>query len=105
MDGERQSRKSIPSAGLDDDDKDNLDCMYLPSPPYRHDVTQGQFLSEISQFEFRVLNKAKLPVLLYYLSTAEVKIIGFIPFPSVLVQCEMQTVSSRFWTYVVVFIS
>ena len=30
---------------------------------------------------------------------------GFIPFPRVLVQCEMQSVSSRIWTRVVVSIS
>ena len=31
--------------------------------------------------------------------------IGFIPFPRVLVLCEMQSVSSRIWTRVAVFIS
>ena len=33
------------------------------------------------------------------------RIIGFIPFPRVLVLCEMQSVSSRIWTRITVFIS
>ena len=33
------------------------------------------------------------------------RMIGFIPFPRVLVLCEMQSVSSRIWTRVAVFIS
>ena len=41
----------------------------------------------------------------YYLSIAEERIIGFIPFPRVLVLCEMQSVSSRIWTRIAVFIS
>ena len=33
------------------------------------------------------------------------RIIGFIPFPRVLVLCEMQPISSRIWTRVAVYIS
>ena len=42
--------------------------------------------------------KAEEPSLLYYLPIAGEGIIGFIPFPRVLVLCEMQSVSSRIWT-------
>ena len=41
----------------------------------------------------------------YYLPIAGGRIIGFIPFPSVLVLCEMQSVSSRIWTRIAVSIS
>ena len=41
----------------------------------------------------------------YYLPIVGVRIIGFIPFPRVSVLCEMQLVSSRIWTRVVVSIS
>ena len=41
----------------------------------------------------------------YYLPIAGGRIIGFIPSPRVLVQCEMQSVSSRVWTRVAVPIS
>ena len=40
----------------------------------------------------------------YYLPIAGRRIIWFIPFPRVLVLCEMQSVSSRIWTRVVVSI-
>ena len=42
--------------------------IYLPTPPLGQDMTQGQFRG---------------------------RIIGFLPFPRVLVLCEMQSVSSR----------
>ena len=45
------------------------------------------------------------PSLSYYLPIAGGRIIGFIPFPRVLVLCEMQSVSSRIWTRIAVFIS
>ena len=45
------------------------------------------------------------PSLSYYLPIAGGRIIGFIPFPRVLVLCEMQSVSSRIWTRVAVSIS
>ena len=41
----------------------------------------------------------------YYLPIAGGRIIGFIPFPRVLVLCEMQSASSTIWTRVAVFIS
>ena len=44
-------------------------------------------------------------VCLTILPIAGGRIIGFIPFPRVLVQCEMQLVSSRIWTRVAVSIS
>ena len=48
------------------------------------------------------LTKAEEPSLPYYLPIAGGRIIGFIPFPRVLVLCEMQSVSSRIWTRVAV---
>ena len=36
----------------------------------------------------------------YNLPISGGKIVGFIPFPMVLTQCEMQTASSRVWTWV-----
>ena len=51
------------------------------------------------------LTKAEEPSLLYYLPIAGGRIIGFIPFPRVLVQWEMQSVSSRIWTRFAVSIS
>ena len=41
----------------------------------------------------------------YYLPIDGGRIFGFIPFPRVLVLCEMQSVSSRIWTRVAVSIS
>ena len=66
--------------------------------------TTGTF---IHRFEFRVFlfTKAEEPSLPYYLSIAGGRLIGFIPFPRVLVLCEMQSISSRIWTRVVVSIS
>ncbi len=40
--------------------------------------------------------------LLNYLPIAGGRIIGFIPFPKVLVLCEMQSVRSRIWTCVAI---
>ena len=48
---------------------------------------------------------AEEPSLSYYLPIAGGRIIGFIPFPRVLVLWEMQSVSSRIWTRIAVFIS
>ena len=48
---------------------------------------------------------AEEPSLSYYLPIAGGRIIGFIPFPRVLVLCEMQSESSRIWTRIAVFIS
>ena len=61
-----------------------------------------------SEFSFSLtscLIKAEETSLLYYLPIAGGRIIGFIPFPRVLVLCEMQSVSSRIWTRVAVSIS
>ena len=70
------------------------------------------FLVEFNRFEFRVFllldqlpTKAEEPSLSYYLPIAGGRIIGFIPFPRVLVLSEMQSISSRIWTRVVVSIS
>ena len=76
--------------------------------------TQGQFLKRsLRGFEFQsfpsprtsCLTKAEKPSLSFYLPIAGGRIIGFIPFPRVLVLCEMQSVSSRIWTRITVSIS
>ena len=91
----------------------NKQCFwsYLPTPPLGQDMTQGQFLSEVQQVWIQsfpsprlvFVTKAEEPSLSNYLPIAGGRIIGFIPFPRVLVQCEMQSVSSRFWTRVAVY--
>ena len=51
-----------------------------------------------SEFSFSYtscLTKAEEPSLSYYLPIAGGRIIGFIPFPRILVLCEMQSVPSR----------
>ena len=61
-----------------------------------------------SEYSFSLtscLTKAEELSLPYYLPIAGGRIIGFIPFVRVLVLCEMQSVSSRFWTRVAVSIS
>ena len=76
---------------------------YLPTPTLGQDMTQGQFFKESltglnSEFSFSktsCLTKAEEPSLPYYLPIAGGRIIGFIPFPRVLVLCDMQLVSSR----------
>ena len=55
-----------------------------------------------SEFSF---SKADELSLSYYLPIVGGGIIGFIPFPMVVVLCEMQSVSSRIWTRVTVSIS
>ena len=93
--------------------------MYLthdiyPTPPLGQDMTQGQFFFKRSltglnsEFYFSLtscLTKAEEPRLPYYLPIGGGRIIGFIPFPRVLVRYEMQSVSSRIWTRVAVSIS
>ena len=49
--------------------------------------------------------KVKESSLPYYLPIAGGRIVGVIPFPKIFVLCEMQSVSSRIWTRVVVPIS
>ena len=61
--------------------------------------------SEFSFSQTSCLTKAEWPSLPYYLPIAGGRIIGFIPFPRVLVLCEMQSVSSRIWTRVAMSIS
>ena len=61
--------------------------------------------SDFSFSKTSCLTKAEEPSLSYYLPIAEGRIIGFIPFPRVLVLCEMQSVLSRIWTRVTVSIS
>ena len=86
---------------------------YLPTPPLEQDMTQGQFFKRSlaslnSEFSFSLtscLIKAEEPNLPYNLPIDGGRIIGFIPFPRVLVLCEMQSVSSRIWTRVAVSIS
>ena len=51
--------------------------------------------SELSFSENSCLTKAEEPSLSYYLPIAGGRIIGFIPFPRVLMLCEMQSASSR----------
>ena len=61
-----------------------------------------------SEFSFSYtscLTKAEEPSLSYYLPIAGERISGFIPFPRVLVLCDMQSISSRIWTRVAVSIS
>ena len=61
-----------------------------------------------SEFSFSLtscLTKAEEPSPPYYLPIAGGRIFGFIPFPRVLVLCEMQSVRSRIWTCVAVSIS
>ena len=84
-----------------------------PTPPLGQDMTQGQFFKRSlvglnSEFSFSwtsCLTKAEEPSLTYYLPIAGGRIIGFIPFPRVLVLCEMQSVLSRNWTCIAVSIS
>ena len=83
---------------------------YLLTPPLGQDMTQGQFLRKglNSEFSFSYTScftNAEEISLPYYLPIAGGRIIGFIPFPRVLVLCQMQSVSSRVWTRVAVSIS
>ena len=91
----------------------NYRISYLPNPSARagHDARSifkrslTGFNSEFSFSKTSCLTKAEEPSLSYYLPIAGGRIIGFIPFPRVLVLCEMQSVLSRIWTRVAVFIS
>ena len=93
--------------------KDSCNSLsYLPTPPLEQDMTQGQFkrsltgfTSEYSFSSTSCLTKAEEISLSYYLPVVGGRIIGFIPFPRVLVLYEMQSVSSRVWTRVTVSIS
>ena len=61
--------------------------------------------SEFSFSKTGCLIRAEEPTLPYYLPIAGGRIIGFIPFPRVLVLCEMQSTSSSIWTRITVSIS
>ena len=86
---------------------------YLPNPSARVGYdTKSIFKQSLtglnSEFSFSktsCFTKAEEPSLSYYLPIAGGRIIGFIPFPRVLVLCEMQSISSRIWTRVAVSIS
>ena len=71
-----------------------LNNTYLPTPPLGQDMTQRQYLSGglNSEFSFSTncFTKAEEPSLPYYLPLAGGRILGFIPFPRVLVLCELQ---------------
>ena len=80
---------------------------YLPNPSTRAGYdTKSIFKwsltglnSDFSFSETSCLTKAEEPSLPYYLPIAGGRIIGFIPFPRVLVLCEMQSISSWIWTH------
>ena len=69
---------------------------------YFRSMTIAQAIPKIAEVTHP---KAKEPSLSYYLPIAGGRIIGFIPFPRVLVLCEMQSFSSRIRTRVAVSIS
>ena len=85
---------------------------YLPNPSARAGYeTRSIFKRSLtglnSEFSFSwtsCLTKAEEPSLSYYLPKAGGRIIGFIPFPRVLVLCEMKSFSSKIWTRVAVSI-
>ena len=87
--------------------------LYLPNPSARAGYdTRSVFKRSLtglnSEFSFSLtscLAKAEEPSLPYYLPIAGGRIFGFIPFPRVLVLCEMQSFSSRILTRVTVSIS
>ena len=85
---------------------------YLPNPSARAGYdTRSTFKRSLAglnlEFSFYTscLTKAEKPNLSYYLPIAGGTIIGFIPFPRVLVLYEMQLVWSGIWTRVAVSIS
>ena len=88
-----------------------LPCLPTPSAQAGYDTRsffKWSFTGLNSEFSFSktsCLTKAEEPSLPYYLPIAGGRIIGFIPFPRVLVLCEMQSVLSRIWTCVAVSIS
>ena len=86
---------------------DNFCSSYLPTPPLGQDMTQGHFFKRsLTGLNLELsFSKAEEPSLPYYLPIAGGRIMGFMPFPRVLVQCEMQSVSSSIWTRVFVSIS
>ena len=87
-----------------------MDYHIYPTPPLGEDMTQGQFFKRSltglnSEFSFSYSSchtNAEEPCLSFYLPIAGGRIFGFIPFPRVLVLCEMQSVRFRIWTRVAV---
>ena len=86
---------------------------YLPNPSARTGYDTWSIFkrslsglnSEFSFSKTSCLTKAEEHSLPYYLPIAGGRIIGSIPFPRVLVPCEMQSVSSKIWTRVAASIS
>ena len=90
----------------------SIDPLFInPSPRAGYDTRSifKQSLTDLnSEFFFSktsCLTKAEEISLPYYLPIAGGRMIRFIPFPRVLVLCEMQSVLSRIWTRVTVSIS
>ena len=84
----------------------------FPTPPLGQDMTLGQLFKQSLtglnlEFSFYTscLTKTEEPSLPYYFPIAGGIITGFIPFPRVLVLCEMQSVLSSIWTRVAMSIS
>ena len=59
------------------------------------EITQGNFVERSLRGLNFFYQKAKESSLLYHLPIAGGRIIGFIPFPRVSAQCDMQAASSR----------
>ena len=80
---------------------------YLPNPPLGQNMTQGQFLNWVYQVWIQSFPYPRLVASTSLKKTVcpVGRIIGFIPFPRVLVLFEMQSASSSIWTRVAVFIS
>ena len=83
-------------------------CVCVCDQNERH-VTQDQFLKRTLNEELSVSHischiKVKEPILPYYFPITGVIVIGCTSFSKVLALCEMQTVSPRIWTRVVMFI-
>ena len=75
--------------------------MMLSKNLFIYKLKERKKLTNLSLFLYHIY----LTLLPYYLPIAGGRIIGFISFPRALVLCEMQSVSSRIWTRVVVSIS
>ena len=88
-------------------------CVFTINPSTRTACDVRSFLKRdltglSSEFYFSYTgcqNKVKEPTLPYYFHLTGGRIVGFIPFPRVLVVWEMQTSFSRIWTRVIVSIS
>ena len=85
-------------------------CIYTPNPSaWGVCDTRSIFKRSLTGLNsvFRLLDYTKTKALSLpdYLLIAGGRIIRFIPFPRVLVLCEMQTASSSIWTRAVVSIS